>query len=168
MEYVSFRLGTELYALDVWHAREIVDAPPVSQLPNAPDWIAGLMNLRGRIVPVVDLKRKFDLGDGGQGGGRGYVIVVDVESDDGTSSAVGVLADAVLEVFDLGDAELTPPPKFGARFSRAYLRGLIKRETSVIAVMDAARVLADADAVLETANDVAPQSAADDSSRSAS
>jgi purine-binding chemotaxis protein CheW len=146
MEFVSFNLGTEAYAIDVWHAREIVDAPELSRLPNAPAWIPGVMNLRGRVVPVVDLKRKFGLSSDVAAKGRGYVIVVELPHEDGVIT-VGVAADSVIEVFDLADPDLTPPPRFGERFSRAYLRGMARRPRGLVAVMDAEKVLADTDAL---------------------
>ncbi len=150
MEYVSFRIGKELYAIDVWHAREVVDTPAVSQMPNAPDWIFGMMNLRGRIVPVVDLKKKFGLAEAAEAAAhaRTYVVVVELPGDDGDALPVGLLADAVLEVFDFDPAQLAPPPQFGARFSRAYLLGMVKRDTAIVAVMNAAKVLSDAEAVM--------------------
>jgi purine-binding chemotaxis protein CheW len=149
-QYVSFRLGRESYALDIWHAREIVDAPPLSQMPNAPAWIPGLMNLRGRIVPVVDLKKKFGLEDAASASvARGYVIIVEIGGEDRPPMSIGLLVDAVLEVFDLPASELEPPPKFGARFSRSYLVGMTKRAAAIVAVMDAAKVLADTDVLLE-------------------
>ena len=61
-QYVTFLLDDEIYALDVAHAREIVEVPRLTRMPNAPDWIRGVMNLRGSIVPVIDLKQKFDMG----------------------------------------------------------------------------------------------------------
>lgn len=149
-QYVSFRLGKETYALDIWHAREIVDEPPLSQMPNAPEWIPGLMNLRGRILPVVDLKKKFGLEGGpGQTTARGYVIVVEIESEGRAPQSIGLLADSVLEVFDLPASQLEPPPKFGARYSRAYLVGMAKRDAGIVAVMDASMVLEDTDELLE-------------------
>jgi purine-binding chemotaxis protein CheW len=150
MEYVSFRLGKEIYAVDIWHAREIVDAPPLSRLPNAPAWIPGLINLRGRILPVVDLKKKFGLADEPlRQSAQAYIVVVELPSEQGEPMSVGMLADAVLEVFDVPASELDPPPKFGARFSRDYLLGMAKRAAGIVAIMDAPRVLADADAIVD-------------------
>lgn len=148
--YVAFRLGKEAYAIDVALAREIVDSPKLRQLPAAPAWIPGLMNLRGRVVPVVDLKKKFELGSEAEPGG--YVIVVELTTD-GEPFAVGVLADAVLEVFELAPEELGPAPRFGARFSRTYLRGMAKRNDEVLVVMDAEKVLSDSDVRLAADDD---------------
>jgi purine-binding chemotaxis protein CheW len=149
--YVAFRLGKEAYAIDVALAREIVDSPKLRQLPAAPAWIPGLMNLRGRVVPVVDLKKKFELG-GDDDASRGYVIVVELVTD-GEPFAVGVLADAVLEVFELLPEDLSPAPRFGARFSRTYLRGMARRNDEVLVVMDAEKVLSDSDVRLAADDD---------------
>lgn len=155
MQYIRFRLGKEMYALDVWQAREIVDAPLLNQLPNAPAWLPGMMNLRGQVVPVVDLKEKFGLTAGiGDQESRGYVIVVDVARKDEDPVTVGVLADEVLEVFDLGALDLEPAPAFGARYSRSYLLGMTKREGAIVAVMDAPKVLSDSDVLVPAAETV--------------
>lgn len=143
-QYVSFLLGKETYALDILEAREIVDLPALNRLPNAPPWILGLMNLRGAIVPVVDLKKKFDL-EPAEEVAAGFVIVVVFQAEDGQTLVVGLLADAVLDVFELAHSELGPAPNFGARFSRSYLRGMTKREGQLVLVMEATKVLADTD-----------------------
>src|SRR5580704_5217333 len=146
MQYVSFRLGKEMYALDVWQAREIVDSPVLNQLPNAPAWLPGMMNLRGQVVPVVDLKEKFGLNAGlHEKQTPAYVIVVEVARKDEDPITVGVLADEVIEVFDLVSSEIEPPPAFGASYSRSYLLGMAKRGATIVAVMDAPQVLSDAD-----------------------
>ncbi len=157
MQYVSFRLGKEMYALDVWQAREIVDAPALNQLPNAPAWLPGLMNLRGQVVPVVDLKEKFGLDAGTKQVGRGaYVIVVDLPRKEHDQVTIGVLADEVLEVFDLTPSEIGPPPAFGARYSRSYLLGMAKREGGIVALMDAPKVLSDTDVLVPAEAAAAP------------
>jgi purine-binding chemotaxis protein CheW len=156
MQYVSFRLGKEMYALDIWQAREIVDAPPLNQLPNAPAWLPGMMNLRGQVVPVVDLKEKFGLNAGlHEKQTPAYVIVVEVARKDEDPITVGVLADEVIEVFDVAAADLDAPPAFGARYSRSYLLGMTKRAGAIVAVMDAPKVLSDTDVLVPAEGAVA-------------
>ena len=138
-----------MYALDVWQAREIVDAPALNQLPNSPPWLPGMMNLRGQVVPVVDLKEKFGLNAGSSAKERrAYVIVVEIPKKDADPMTVGVLADEVIEVFDLALSEIEPPPMFGACYSRSYLLGMAKRDGAIVAVMDAPKVLSDTDVLV--------------------
>lgn len=124
-QYVSFRLGEETYALDVSHAKEIVEAPRLTPMPHAPPWIRGVMNLRGSVVPVVDLKRKFVMG-ATELGAHTCVLLIEFESES-SQFLIAVLVDAVLE---LSPSELEPPPAFGARYSRKYLKGVGRRESS--------------------------------------
>ncbi|MBK7395210.1 MAG: chemotaxis protein CheW [Myxococcales bacterium] len=147
--YVSFLLGEETYALDVREAREIVDLPALRRLPNAPPWIVGVMDLRGAVVPVVDLEKKLGIPRTG-GAAAGYVVVVVLQVR-GQELVVGVLADAVLDVFELAADELGRPPAFGARFSRSYLRGTTDRDGQLVLVLEATRVLADRDVRRATA-----------------
>ncbi len=141
MEFISFLLGTKAYAIDVPHVREVVDTPTLSRLPNAPAWITGVMNLRGRVVPVVDLRRVLELVAEAAGRTRGYVIVVELPSEEGVIT-VGMAVDSVIEVFDLGVTELTASPRFAERTSPAYLRGMARRPHGLVAVIDAEKILA--------------------------
>ncbi len=141
-QYVSFLLGKEAYALDILEAREIVDLPALRRLPSTPSWILGLMDLRGEFVPVVDLKKKFELEPGEEAESK-VVVVVAFQAEDGRDLVVGLLADAVLDVFELPRRELGPAPNFGARFSRSYLRGITKRDGQLVMVMEATKLLAD-------------------------
>ena len=140
-QYVSFRLAEETYALDVSHAKEIVEAPRLTPMPHAPAWIRGVMNLRGSVVPVVDLKRKFAMGTT-ELGAHTCVLLVEFASES-SQFLIAVLVDAVLAVFELSPSELEPPPAFGARYSRKYLKGVGRREGAMFMVLDANEVFAD-------------------------
>jgi purine-binding chemotaxis protein CheW len=140
--YVVFRLGEEVYGLDVANAREIVQVPRLTPIPSVPDWIRGVVNLRGSVVPVIDLKMKFNMGRTEVAADSCVLIVEFLDGDD--DFVVGVLADHVLDVLELGEKAIEPPPKFGARFARAYLRGLARRGNLLFVILDAAKVFADA------------------------
>jgi purine-binding chemotaxis protein CheW len=139
--YVVFGLGDEVYALDVVNAREIVGVPPLTPIPSAPEWIRGVINLRGSVVPVIDLKSKFGMGRT-DGTPSSCVLIVEFSAD-GEDFVVGVLADRVLEVLEVADSAIEPPPKFGARFSRAYLRGLGRKGDLLFVILDAGKVFSD-------------------------
>ncbi|HET9932683.1 MAG TPA: chemotaxis protein CheW [Polyangiaceae bacterium] len=140
-QYVSFRLAAETYAIDVSHAKEIVEAPRITALPHSPPWIRGVMNLRGSVVPVVDLKSKFAMGTT-ELTAHTCALLVEFEAEEGRF-LIAVLVDAVLAVFELLANELESAPAFGARYSRKYLKGVGRREGVLFMVLDANEVFAD-------------------------
>lgn len=142
-QYVTFKLDDEIYALDVAHAREIVEVPRLTRMPNSPDWIRGVINLRGAVVPVIDLKHKFSMGTT-ELTQRSCVLLVEFEFDEGLF-VIGVLVDAVLAVFELPSEAIEPPPKFGARYARKYLRGVGRHDGNVFMILEANEVFADVD-----------------------
>jgi len=137
--YLSFRLGGETYAIDVANAREIVECSTVTQIPKTPPWIRGVINLRGRVVPVIDLKMRFDMGATEETVNTCVIVVETVV--DGEMFVVGLLADAAKEVFELDDTSLDPPPKFGVKVNTHYIRGMARRGDDLLVVLDAERVL---------------------------
>jgi len=169
-QYITFQLDDEIYALDVAHAREIVDVPRLTRMPNSPPWIRGVMNLRGSVVPVIDLKHKFEMGTT-EVTQRSCVLIVEFEFEHAIF-VIGVLVDAVLAVFELAPEQLEAPPKFGARYSRKYLKGMGRRDDRVFMVLEANEVFADvevevdetqaaADLAAQAGNEPAPNEATD-------
>lgn len=144
-QYLTFRIDQEVYAIDVVNAREVIEISTLSPMPKAPAWIRGVCNLRGSVLPVLDLRCRFSLGETPLAK-RSSVVVVELPLDDG-SLQVGVLVDCALEVFEYPDAQIEPPPKFGARFSRNYLRGVGRRDKYLFFILEAAKVFSDADTV---------------------
>jgi purine-binding chemotaxis protein CheW len=140
--YVVFRLGEEVYGLDVANAREIVEVPKLTPIPSVPEWIRGVVNLRGGVVPVIDMKMKFSMGRT-EASASSCVLIVEFEGGE-EDFVVGVLADRVLDVLELADSAVEPPPKFGARFSKAYLRGLGRKGDLLFVIIDAPKVFSDA------------------------
>ena len=140
-QYITFQLDDEIYALDVAHAREIVEVPRLTRMPNSPAWIRGVMNLRGSVVPVIDLKHKFGMG-ATEVTLRSCVLVVEFVFEDAIF-VIGVLVDMVLAVFELAPDLVESPPKFGARYSRKYLKGMGRRDERVFMILEANEVFAD-------------------------
>lgn len=140
-QYVTFRLEQEIYALDVANAREIVELPPLTRMPNTPKWIRGVMNLRGAVVPVVDLKEKLGVGPT-EATLEACVLVLEFVMDD-QLFVLGLLVDAVLEVFELTTEQVEPPPQFGAQYSRVHIRGIGRRDDNVFIILDADKVFGD-------------------------
>jgi purine-binding chemotaxis protein CheW len=154
-EYLSFRLGKEHYALDVANAREVIEITSLAAMPKAPAWVRGMVNLRGSVVPVLDLKRKFEMGDT-ELAERSCVVIVEFLLE-GEPFVVGVLVDAAAEVFEYPASQIEAPPRFGTRFSRSYLRGMGRRDDYLFVILEADKVFADTD-VLELAEDEMPPS----------
>ena len=140
-QYVTFRLDGEVYALDVGNAREIVGVPRLTRMPSTPSWVRGVMNLRGSVVPVVDLKHKFDMGPTAITKDA-CILVVEFHVDEQVF-VIGMLVDAVVEVFELPPQAIEEPPRFGARYSPRYVKGMGRRGDSVFVVLDADKVLSE-------------------------
>ena len=128
-EFLSFVLGGEHYALDITTVKEIRGYEQVTKIANAPEFIKGVMNLRGDIVPVVDLRIKFKVGEATY---NEFTIVIMLSVDD---RIVGIVVDGVSDVIRLSDEEMLPPPEFGVAFDSRFLHGLADvDETMVILV----------------------------------
>lgn len=118
-EVLTFTLGSEHYALDIMKVREIRGYEPVTRIANAPPFIKGVLNLRGDIVPIVDLRLKFALGEARY---DEFTIVIMLHI---AGRIVGIVVDAVSDVIQLDSATIKPPPQFGVAFDSQYLSGLL-------------------------------------------
>jgi purine-binding chemotaxis protein CheW len=117
-EFVTFRLGAEEYGIDILKVQEIRSYEPPTRIANAPDFVKGVINLRGVIVPIVDLRLKFGLDDAGFDA-LTVVIILNV-----ARRVVGVVVDSVSDVLDIGADQIKPPPAFGATLEASYISGL--------------------------------------------
>src|SRR5512138_492179 len=106
--FLTFTLGEEVFALGVSHVREVLEMVPITRVPRMPDFLRGVINLRGNVVPVVDLRTKMGLAPGAQGKDN-CIIVIEMEQG-GESAVVGALVDGVREVFELAPEQIEPPP----------------------------------------------------------
>lgn len=134
-QHLSFTLAGEEYAVPLLRVKELVQYLPVTRLPNAAPAVRGVVNLRGRVVPVVDLAVQFGLRDTPI---TRFTCIVMLETDE---AVVGVLADTVNDVLDLGAGDVEPPPAFGTSASAAYLVGMGKCGARLVLLLDVARVL---------------------------
>jgi purine-binding chemotaxis protein CheW len=151
-QYLSFFLGGEAYAIGILRVREILEYQPATRVPQTPASIRGVINLRGKVIPIVDLAMKFGLPPT-QTTKWTCIIVVEI-SMAGDTAIMGVLADSVSEVIDLTPSEIESPPSFGTRVKVDYLRGMGRAGQKFVLLLDIDRVLsADETAV---ANAVSP------------
>ena len=138
-QYLGFSLAGEMYAIELLRIREIIEHVPITRVPAMPSAVLGVINLRGRVVPVVDLAAKLGLGPRPITRWTCFVIVE--VTLDGERTTLGLLADSVSEVLDLGPDDIEPPPAFGTRAPVHYLRGLGRQEQRFILLLDLDRLL---------------------------
>ncbi|MBU1277069.1 MAG: chemotaxis protein CheW [Proteobacteria bacterium] len=136
VNYLVFHLGGEMYGVEVSLVHEIINLPPVTPLPLSPEFVLGVVNLRGAVAPVFDLRLRLGLTPGG---GRGEPVAVVVRLD---GKLQGVVVDTVDDVLDLGSEDIQEPPEMAGPVRRECLLGLVQREEDLIILMDLARLLA--------------------------
>jgi len=137
--YLTFRLGRESYGLPVLGVREIIRLCPITPVPRMPEYIKGVINLRGKVIPILDLRAKFQLSTGSYGD-RACIIVVQVGAPPVTVMLMGAIVDAVEEVVQLGEKELAPTPDFGGSPNTDYILGLATINGGVKTLLDLDKV----------------------------
>ena len=142
-QYLTFVVGEEEYGVRILRAKEIIEYGVVTTIPNAPPFIRGVINLRGSVVPVVDLAVKFG-GAGSVPTKRSCVVVVEVERD-GQQTVMGIVADRVTQVAELPEDAIEPAPSFGTGVRTDWLLGLGRTDRRFILLLNTDRVLTDLD-----------------------
>jgi len=139
-QFLRFALGSGSYAVAIETVREILQVDAMTAVPLMPSFVRGVMNLRGAVVPVIDLSERLSL-PGSTYGRRSCVVIVDIDDgEDGPPSTLGVMVDAVYEVFDVDTLEAAPA--FGTPIDPAFLAGMARLDGQVLAVLNLNRVLA--------------------------
>jgi purine-binding chemotaxis protein CheW len=139
VQLLTFSVAGEEYAVGILRVREIIQYENVTRVPMTPPWVRGVMNLRGSVVPVVDLAVKFGLSETPVGPST-CAVIVEVELA-GQFAVMGVMADSVDQVVDLPLTGIEPPPPFGTRVRVEYLQGMAKLENGLALILDIDRVL---------------------------
>ncbi len=138
-KFLTFSLGQEEYGVPVLKVREIIKVMDITQVPQVPPYVLGVINLRGKVIPVIDLRRKFAL-EAAEHGERTCIIVADVDLA-ATRVMMGIVVDSVSEVLNVADAEIDATPDFGGRITTDYVLGLAKVRGTVKILLDLDRVL---------------------------
>jgi purine-binding chemotaxis protein CheW len=140
--YLTFVLSGEVYALPILDITEIMEFRSLTVVPMMPSFIRGVINLRGRVVPVVDMAARFGLGTT-EVARRTSIIIVEAgaEDGDGASHHMGIMVDAVNKVVHLGGEDIEPPPAFGAGIRSDFISGMAKYNGEFIIVLDVTHVL---------------------------
>ncbi len=133
-QYLTFKLGEEVFALDVAQVREILDYTTITKVPQTPDYMRGVINLRGAVVPVIDMRLKFGMTPTERTVNTCIQVVeVTIEGD---RVVLGALVDSVQEVFELEPAEIQPPPHLGTRMKTEFIKGMGKRDDRFVMILD--------------------------------
>ncbi len=138
-KYLTFALDDEVYGLNILKVKEIIGIMDITPVPRSPPYVKGVLNLRGKIVPVMDLRLKFGFVERPYDA-RTCVIVVEPADADG-KSLVGIIVDSVSEVTNIAEREIEPTPDLGGLSNLEYLEGMAKTKGKVVILLDIARVL---------------------------
>lgn len=148
-KFLTFKLGDESYGFPILMVKEIIGMMNITKVPKVPKFIKGVINLRGQILPVIDIRIKFDLQE------RDYdertsIIIMEVETANGTKTN-GIVVDTVQEVLDIPQDSIEEPPKYGVNVSQAFMTGIGKVKEDVIILLDVNKVFTeDEKEILET------------------
>ncbi|MCP4494592.1 MAG: chemotaxis protein CheW [Gammaproteobacteria bacterium] len=139
-QFLTFVLSGEIYGIGILHIREIIEYANLTVVPLMPNFISGVINLRGNVVPVVNLTRRFDLEES-EISKRTSIVIIDVIDDDGEHIEVGIVVDIVNEVIELADSEIAAPPTFGTRIRSDFIQGMGKINDRLMVLLNVNYVL---------------------------
>jgi len=138
-QYLTFSLGGEMLAVGILNVKEIIEYGHLTEIPMMPAFIRGVINLRGAVVPVIDLAARFG-GKPTEVGRRSCVIIIEITDGDMIQD-IGVLVDSVSAVLDIPGSEIEPPPAFGARIRTDFIEGMGKIAGKFVIILNVQRVL---------------------------
>jgi purine-binding chemotaxis protein CheW len=138
-KYLTFSLAEEEYGIGILKVKEIIGMMPITTIPQTPDFLKGVINLRGKVIPVVDLRLKFNM-NATDYSDRICIIVVEIDGSTGTVM-IGIVVDAVSEVLNIDDENIEDTPTFGAKLNTDYILGMAKMEGGVKILLDIDKVL---------------------------
>jgi purine-binding chemotaxis protein CheW len=140
-KYLTFKLANEVYGIAIHHVREIIGMAPITAVPNTPPSVRGLINLRGKIISVVDLRLKFNM-QAREMKRETCIVVVAIRVPSGQLT-IGTVVDSVCEVVQIESENMEPPPTFGVRVDTSFLMGLARSASEVRLLLDIEKVLSD-------------------------
>ncbi|MFK7776576.1 MAG: chemotaxis protein CheW [Gimesia sp.] len=146
-KYLTFYLAKEQFGLPILKVREIIGVMKITSIPNAASYIRGVINLRGKIVPVMDLREKLHLCSVEQDR-RNCIIVTEIKSDEGDYE-IGLLVDSVSEVLDINENEIEPPPMMGAGVDTGCILGMAQSGQNVKILLDVQKIVLDMNSIMD-------------------
>ena len=138
-QYLTFTLGGEMFAVGILNVKEIIEYGNLTEIPMMPTFIRGVINLRGSVVPVIDLAARFG-GKASELGRRTCIVIVEVADGD-LQHDIGIMVDAVSEVLDIPGSEIEPPPSFGAKIRADFIFGMGKVAGKFVIILNINKVL---------------------------
>ena len=137
-QYLTFKLDDEIFALDVGKVREVLEHTKITKVPRTPDFMLGVINLRGSVVPVVDMRLKFDM-EKTEKTVNTCIIITEVQMDE-EITVLGALADSVQEVIDLEPEQIEPAPRIGTSINTDFIKGMGKSDEHFTMILDIDKV----------------------------
>ncbi len=160
-QVLTFLLNGEMFAVGILNVKEIIEYGQVTEIPLMPSFIRGVINLRGSVVPVIDLGARFGR-DRQTIGRRTCIVIIELRSEDGSHHDMGMVVDSVSEVLDVAASDIEPPPSFGARIRADFIQGMSKIGNRFVILLNIDRVLSiDEIALLLAARDSAVDAGAE-------
>lgn len=138
VQYLTFKLADEVFALDVAKVREILELTNITKVPQTPDFMRGVINLRGSVVPVIDMRLKFGMSATEQTVNT-CIIVVEITMD-GDTTVLGALADSVQEVVEMEPEGIEPAPHIGTKLDTDFIKGMGKVDSRFVMILDIDKV----------------------------
>lgn len=154
-QYLTFYVDGENYAINVGNIREVLEFQSVSKVPRMPSYVKGIINLRGSVVPVIDLKMKFELGET-QKTIDTSVIVTEIKIDNEVV-VIGLLTDAVNEVIDIEDSMIEPTPNIGTSIDSSFIQGMGKKGDNFIIILNINKILTTGEISDLSGDSIAPE-----------
>jgi len=134
-KFLTFQIGKEEYGIEIKHVTEIIGIQNITDLPDMPDYVKGVINLRGKVIPVIDVRLRFSIKER-EHDERTCIIVVNMDN-----TSVGLIVDQVSEVVDIADKEIEPPPRVQKNAGKRFIQGLGKIGSAVKILLDVQKLL---------------------------
>jgi purine-binding chemotaxis protein CheW len=158
-QYLTFTLGGEMFAVAILNVKEIIEYGTVTEIPMMPGFIRGVINLRGSVVPVIDLSCRFG-GKSTEVARRTCIVIIELNEGD-SKHDIGIMVDAVSEVLEISSADIEPPPSFGAKIRTDFISGMGKVNGAFVIILSIDKVLSVEEiAMLSQVSDTATPDAA--------
>jgi purine-binding chemotaxis protein CheW len=135
LQLVSFRLGTQRYAVDILKVQEIDNMKEITNIPNVPSYLAGAINLRGKVIPVLSLRSKFGM-EKNNGDEHGKIVIIDIKG-----VVMGIIVDSVSDVLRIPTDMIEPPPQVSSRLHPELIMGIAKLQEGLVLILDMDKLL---------------------------
>lgn len=139
-QYLTFRLAQEMFAINILSIREIMEYGNITTVPMMPEFVRGVINLRGAVVPVIDLVNRFGRGQG-EINRRSCIVILEIAFNEDDTREIGVIVDEVSEVREIADTDIEPPPSFGTHIRTDFISGMGKVEGHFVILLNVQRVV---------------------------